>query len=62
MGKQTSITYWFPFGLRMSYSGSPKTRWEWLKCTWIGYVGMWQLLFYAIRAGIRSGEEASNAK
>jgi hypothetical protein len=48
MGKD-SITYWLPCGLRMSYTGTPKSRWEWLWLTWRGYFAMWCLLFHASR-------------
>jgi hypothetical protein len=44
---QTEISWWFPFGLRLVYTGSPMTRARWMRLTWRGYVALWRLAFRA---------------
>lgn len=42
---QTEISWWFPGKVRVVYSGTPKSRAEWIRLTWRGYLAMWRLLF-----------------
>lgn len=49
---QTKITYWLPFGFRLTYSGAPMSRSTWIIKTFRGYVGAWQFMFRAYRIGV----------
>ena len=43
--KRTEISWWFPGGIRIAYCGTPKTRLEWIRHTWRGYMAFWKLFF-----------------
>jgi hypothetical protein len=45
MKLRTEISWWLPFGYSIVYCGTPKTRKEWIRLTWRGYLAMWKLLF-----------------
>ncbi len=42
---RSEIRWWLPFGYSIAYKGSPKTRAEWVRLTWRGYVAFWHLGF-----------------
>lgn len=46
MKLRTEISWWMP-GYSIVYSGSPKTRAEWIRLTWRGYLAWWSLMFRA---------------
>lgn len=46
MKKRTEIEWWIPGG-SLVYCGTPKTRAEWIRLTWRGYLAYWQLMFRA---------------
>jgi hypothetical protein len=46
MKLRSEIAWWIPRG-SLIYSGTPKTRLEWVRLTWRGYAAYWQLLFRA---------------
>lgn len=45
MKLRDEIVWWLPFGYSLTYKGSPKTRWQWIRATWFGYVAAWKLMF-----------------
>jgi hypothetical protein len=47
MKKRTEINWWIPGG-SIAYIGSPKTRIEWMRLTWRGYLAWWKLQFLII--------------
>jgi hypothetical protein len=49
MKQQTSFSYWFPFGLRIVYTGTPKTKVEWVRQTWRSYLAVYKLYYAAAR-------------
>jgi len=53
----TEIEWWFPGGFRLVYSGTPKSRLEWVRLTWRGYIAMWQLLFRAAWIMFKQNQE-----
>lgn len=44
MKKRSEICWWIPGG-SLVYAGAPKTRIEWMRLTWRGYLAWWQLTF-----------------
>lgn len=44
MKQQCEIAWWIPGG-SLVYSGTPKTRIEWIRLTWMGYAAYWRLIF-----------------
>jgi hypothetical protein len=48
MKLRTEISWWIPGG-RLVYSGTPKTRMEWIRLTWKGYLAYWKLVFIVYR-------------
>jgi hypothetical protein len=47
MSLQTKITWWIPGG-SLVYKGTAKTRVEWVRLTWRGYVAYWHLIFLVL--------------
>jgi len=43
MKKRNQIEWWIPGG-SLVYSGTPKTRLEWIRLTWRAYLAYWQLM------------------
>lgn len=53
--ERTSITYRLPGGLRVTYGGTPKPWWRWLRGTWIGAVGVWRMWLWHAWRLVRNG-------
>lgn len=47
MKLRPQISWWMPGGVRIVYCGTPKTRLEWIRLTWRGYVACWRIIFRA---------------
>ena len=43
MKLRSEIKWWFPCGISVVYSGTPKTRWMWIRYTWRAYIAFWQI-------------------
>lgn len=57
MKLQSEIKWWLPFGLSIVYSGTPKTRAEWIRLTWRGYIAAWHMMFLVWKEIIRKSPE-----